>query len=245
MTADEAPPKKSDTFERTRSKIEAQIERQQEIKKREQFSRRIDIARTGLKEYEKRKYGDAAKSFHLYLKVLEEWKDVGSEGLMPAHFDAKKDAAELVLIVGVYWDLAKLYDRTQSERKQDEFKKCLNKYVIFAKNTPMEGICAESLRKYISNEKPLHKKDFQEAYKRLGGKDCFVASELTGYVSSGTVENLRFFRDEKLLPSKAGRVFVRSYYSVGPWIARLVGVFPSKLKFKLAQRLDRLSRELL
>lgn len=55
---------------------------------------------------------------------------------------------------------------------------------------------------------------------------CFVATVAFG---EGTAELtvLRRFRDEALLPTPPGRLFVRAYYAAGPSLAALVGARPS------------------
>lgn len=224
-----------ETLRRAKSKIEESIERAQELQRREMFNKRLELARQGLRDYDNKRLSDAAIAFHSYIKILEEWKKVEEGGLMPIHFDPKKDVAELVLLSGVFWDLAKLYDRTKGEKKQKEFKLYLDKFVVFAKGTPLEAVCAETLRKYVSNDKPLHKKEFAEAYKKLtDGKDCFVVSVLGDRISSRELDGLRYFRDMRLMNSRVGRSFVRNYYRFGPKLARVVDHFPSRLKDQLS-----------
>jgi hypothetical protein len=70
--------------------------------------------------------------------------------------------------------------------------------------------------------------------KRHGGSDsccivdevfdvgCFVATAAHGDATAPEVRVLRRYRDEVLRRSLAGRLFVRAYYGLGPYGARLI-----------------------
>lgn len=199
---------------------QAQAER-----KRELFRLRTDLARKAVLDYRQRKFKDAATAFHNYLRILEEWKGVQEHGLTPAHFDNTEEP-ELLLVSGVYWDLAKLYDRTVSADKKRECILYLKKFVQFSKGTPHEAMAAETMRKYIANEKPKYRQDFKNAYKALGGSDCFVMGALGDLIEADSIEGLRRFRDQVLEPMPGGRWVVSKYYEVGPVLASRVKGWP-------------------
>ncbi len=56
--------------------------------------------------------------------------------------------------------------------------------------------------------------------KALGG--CFIATAAYGDYSHPMVLHLRFFRDEYLTVTSAGRTFIRCYYRLSPSLARLI-----------------------
>jgi hypothetical protein len=62
---------------------------------------------------------------------------------------------------------------------------------------------------------------------------CFIATAVYGSDAWET-ELLRIWRDEVLLQSKAGRIFVRVYYAVSPPIARVLPYMPSATAFARA-----------
>ena len=229
-------------FGRLRSTIEKKIEQAKEERKRDMFRKRIDIARLGVADYENKKFVEATKSFHAYIQILEEWKKVPPGGLNPSLFDKKLDLPELLLITGVFWDLVKLYDRTKGERAYKDFKLYLSKYVLFVKGMPFEGLCLETMRKYIQLDKPMHRADFKDAYKKMGGTNCFIAGALLDETDVETIPALRRFRDEHLARRLSGRVFIRTYYRVGPVCAWIVERFPKSGRIALGLALDRLSR---
>ncbi|MGV9195291.1 CFI-box-CTERM domain-containing protein [Microbacterium sp. MC2] len=52
---------------------------------------------------------------------------------------------------------------------------------------------------------------------------CYVATAVYGSYDAPEVWVLRRWRDDKLLKSVGGRLFVRSYYATSPWVVRKVG----------------------
>lgn len=56
---------------------------------------------------------------------------------------------------------------------------------------------------------------------------CFVATAVYGSYDHPAVLVLRAFRDRGLMPFVWGRLFVRTYYSVGPWLAAVVRRSPT------------------
>lgn len=223
-----------------RSKIQNAIEQAQEERKRELFRQRVEIARTGIRQFDQKNIQEAVNLFYTYIRILEEWKGVHEGGLTPAHFNMQLDIHELLLLSGIYWDLAKLYDRTKTKERYTEFAHYLNQFVAFSKGMPFQSLCAESLRKYISNDKPIHKDDFKRAYVRLTDSKCFVATALMEEISGVGFVGLQNYRDEVLLPTFFGRLVVAVYYRVGPWLAALARRLPKAFRSRLGNFLDQI-----
>jgi hypothetical protein len=236
-TAKKPPEKRGIT--RARRNAELQMEHNEKMHRLAMLRRRIELAQSGVRAFEARKFPEAVKAFHSYLRILEDWKSVPEGKLTPAHFDIKADVAELLLISGVYWDLTKLYDRTKSLDKQREFKHYLEKYIMFSRGMPFQHVCMETMRKYISNDKPLHKAEFKNAYKMLGGTStCFVATSLTDVCASETLPRLRRFRDERLTGSRAGLAFIHWYYRNGVTLAEVAERAPGPVRRGMGRGLD-------
>jgi len=241
--SDKKPEKRAIT--RARRHAEMQMEYNEKAHRLAMLRRRIELAQSGVRAFENKKITDAVKAFHSYIRILEDWKGVPEGKLTPSHFDVKADVAELLLISGVYWDLAKLYDRTKSVDKQREFMHYLEKYILFARGMPFQHVCMETMRKYISNEKPVHKPEFKNAFKMLGGKSsCFVATSLMDVCDPATLPRLRRFRDERLTSSRGGRAFIDWYYENGPALALAADRAPQWFRAVLGRTLDRLARRL-
>jgi hypothetical protein len=232
-----------------RRRIQKEIENAEEDRRKRLLNQRIDIARSGVAAFQKHKIGEAVKAFHTYIRILEDLKGCGEGGLNPTMFDLRKDIQELLLISGVYWDLCKLYDRTKSTEKMGEFMHYMEKYLIFSRGMPFQVLCAETMRKYISNEKPIHMKEFKNAYNMLAVSKCFVAGALIDVTAAETTPSLRAFRDEVLSQRIAGRVFIRWYYRYGPLLAQATDFLPQSARRAMGWTLDqvanRIRREIL
>lgn len=225
------PSATGDALEDVRTKIRDRIALAEEAKKLTMQRQRIELVGKGVVAYSEKDLVLAANAFKGYIKILEDLKGVPSGGLTPAHFDQKADLAEMMLISGVYWDLVKLFDRTRSPERYAEFKSFLGKYIQFSKGMSYQTMASETMRKYIQADRPLHKKDFKEAYKNIALSNCFVATELVEYTHVDTIPALRDFRDGVLVKSRAGRGFVEWYYRNGPKMAAVIGKapFPARL----------------
>lgn len=225
-----------------RDKIEASIEKQELERKIKLQKRRLELAQEASRFYKAKNYAEATKTYHLLLRLMEETKGVKQGGLRPDLFDKKTEIADLIVLSGVFWDLAKIYDRTKSNTKgSSDFKNFLQKYVAFSKGMPYQALCAESLRKYCSQEKPVHGKDFREAYTLLSGKKCFVATALMDLITPEEMLALQNFRDQKLMSSITGKSFVSTYYKVGPFIAWILNRSPVLIRSFAANRIKTFS----
>lgn len=231
--------------EALRQRIEEQMAKAEKERQDRLFQARLNLVREAMVLYHRKKFAEATNKFKSYLKTLEDYKGVSEGELHPKHFDKEKDLTELLMITAVYWDLVKLYDRTKDPVKQKEFSHYMHKYQIFSKGMPFETVTAESLRKYIYNNKPVHKDLFKQAYKNLGGKDCFVVTAVSDYGDPLTIPTLRVFREVVLRKSTFGRAFIGIYNFIGPHLAQLVLNFPHLIRRRLALVFDRLAHRVL
>jgi hypothetical protein len=235
---------KDDKYSNVRKRAEKQIEIAELQYKQQLLQKRIDLANAGVRAYEAKRMNEAVTHFLSYIRILENWKGVGPGQLLPTHFDVKRDLTELLLISGIYWDLVKLFDRTQSEKKLKDFYHYFDKYVSFSKGLPYQALCAESLRKYLNTDKPVHRSAFKDAHRQLGGERCFVATALHDVSEEATLYRLQRFRDEVLLTTPPGRAFVKIYYAYGPVLARATDCLPDSQRRRMAWVLDRVAKAL-
>jgi len=80
------------------------------------------------------------------------------------------------------------------------------------------GLGLKEAKDYVDNLVAIHGIKPTSAPK--GG--CFVATACYGDYDAPEVMVLRQFRDDKLLKTFFGKVFVKFYYSVSPFLARLI-----------------------
>jgi len=210
--------------------------------KQKVFKMTLELAKRGAVAQDDEHFTEAIKSFQSYLRILENYKKVKEHGLTPQLFDPKKDVMELLLISGIYWDLAKIYDKSRKPNMVKEFRIYLQKFILFSKKQPFSALCSEQLRKYIDNDKPLHTGDFKSAYTALTGqRKCFVATALQDVTEPMTLHRLWNFRDIVLIQSWWGRGFIRAYDFFGPILARMTDILPKWLRGYLGKSLSRFS----
>jgi hypothetical protein len=205
--------------------------------------RRMELARNGATAFRQGKLKEAMAFYFGYIDILEKSKEVERDTLQPKHFDPKKDLAELLLLSGVYWDMAKIHDHSRG-MMDDRLKYYLDRFVMFSRGMPYQHVSAELVRRYLANGTPRHTREFKEAHIRLGGGKCFLATAVEEHLPERTIPDLRRYRDEVLLRHAAGKVFVKCYYAIGPWLAVRLIRRPAWLQRAFARLVQNLSDSL-
>lgn len=218
------------TSSKMREEIERQNRQREEEHEAELRKARLSVAKAGALALSTEAAPSAIKSFLTYIRLLEMAKKASPGGLHPSQFDIKKDLSELVVLTGIYWDLARTFDRLRGKTSHEELKRYLHQYVVFAKEMPFKNLCAETLRKYLITEKPVHRGEFRAAYKQLGGNTCFVSSSLLDLVDLETPLRLIAFRESCLMPNGIGFQVVRLYERTSPRMAMLLDRSPNWLR---------------
>lgn len=228
---------------RTRKKVKAQMEKADRERKAKLFSKRMEYARAGALAFKTGKFKDSIQYYFGYIEILEKLKEVGRDELQPKHFDSKKEVAELLLLTGVFWDLAKIHD-AGGKKAFDRLRFYLDRFVMFSRGTPFQRVSAELIRKFLVNGSPRNRKEFKNAHLQLGGGKCFLATSVEEYLPEKTLPRLRRFRDRRLLKSVQGRVFVRTYYWVGPSLAKIMIRLPEPIRKAFAKLVQNLADSL-
>jgi len=225
-----------------RSRIEKQLRRQQEEQRRELLKKRVEIAKDGLRLMQAGHTIEAIKRYQQYILILEFWKKSGRDGLTIDLFDRTKDLYEIVLLSGIYWDMAKLYDRAKRLDQKEELLLCLQKYVVFSKGMPFQALSGEALRRYLGSGRCRHRTEFKSTYNALTGERCFIATSLPSVTAPITVGRIRHFRNWTLRHTKLGRVFIRLYYRHSRKLVPFIDRAPKSLRKLAGAILDRLAR---
>lgn len=222
-----------------RERIQKNVDQAQDQRQKEMFKKRLELARSAMSAFAQKKPGEAVRSFFTYIKILEEWKKVPEGGLTPSHFDPKTEVPELILVTGIYWDLAKMFDRTKTADRYKDFQHFLDKFIVFSKGMPYEKVSGETLRKYLTHNKPMHAREFKNAYKLLVPSRCFVVAELGPLVHAPERDMLRTFRDDVLKGSRLGRRIVAHYYLRGPALAARIHTWSPIQRRRLAWLIEK------
>jgi hypothetical protein len=237
-------PEKKERPSRTilRSRIEKQLRRQQEEQRKELLKKRVEIAKEGIRLSQTGHTIESVRKYQQYILILEMWKKCGRDGLTLDIFDKTKELYEIVLLSGIYWDMAKLYDRAKKADQKEELISYLQKYVQFSKTMPFQALSGETLRKYLGSGRCKHRAEFKHAYTALTGEKCFVATSLLDVADPMTIVRLRNFRDGSLRQSYLGRRTIFAYYRLSPRLVRILDRSPKIFRRALARALDGLAK---
>lgn len=183
----------------------------------QKYQTRITIARNGHSLFQSGDYLNAIKKYNEYLNILAELNDRDVFNITPELFVGKTQVTELLLISHVYWDMAKIYEK--SDKLQDSFYKCIDQFVIFTVNQPYQVLNAEMLRKYLKSNKDSK---YHDALKRahqkiyIESKKCYIATFCFGDDHSIT-NDLRLFKN-KLAQYPLGISLIKFYYQISEFI---------------------------
>jgi hypothetical protein len=197
----------------------------------QKYQTRITIARNGHNLFQSGDYLNAIKKYNEYLNILAELNDRDIFNLTPELFAGKSQVTELLLISHVYWDMAKIYEK--SDKLQDSFYKCIDQFVIFTVNQPYQVLNAEMLRKYLKMNK---NSKYHDALKRahqkiyIESKKCYIATFCFGDNHEVT-NDLRLFKNE-IANYRFGIFFIRTYYKFSEFLIPYVYRWP-KIKYLL------------
>ncbi len=198
--------------------MSARAEKKEKARNLEQlnrrFTNRITVVKHGKVAYENGEFLAAIKHYNTYLKIIADVKQIEEKRINPGLFDPDQELSEMLLISHIYWDLAKIYDRTPNLNK--EFHRCLGQFVTFTTGHPYQVVNSEMIRRHIRSGKLINKKDFQEAYQKIyvNSKKCYVATHCFGF-ESDTTNTIRTLKP-LLLKTYLGKLFVEKYYQYSP-----------------------------
>jgi hypothetical protein len=229
-------------LKRARDHFAKQLQKVADTRKRKLMEKRFELVSFGLESLEKKQIPAAATHFRAFLYLLEESKEVKAGELTPALFDMKADIGEILLLLAVYWEMIKIYDHLKSDDGVATFNDYLNKYILFAKGSPMQAVSAEAVRRYLLGGRPVHAEEFRKAYDQLGKKPCFVVTSLWDVTQPETLPALRGFRDERLARTRTGRMMIRGYYVCGPYLADAMDRMPQGLRRLAGMAADRVAK---
>lgn len=189
-------------------------EKAKEQKKLMLWKSRVNLIKKARQHMIEKAYSDAAVQYEKYIKVLEMVFEVQTGGLTPEAFKDSARTQELTVVAGVYWDLLRIYDTSQAYGER--MKGAANKLAQFLKYTPIYPDIlrkAEAFAKTAKN--PSIIRSFIKGASENKGR-CFIATSAFESPSADEVLFLQNWRDDFLLKSKPGQVFVNIYYTLSP-----------------------------
>jgi len=198
-------------------------EKAKEQKKLMLWKSRVNLIKKARQCMHEKMYSDAAVAYEKYIKVLEVVLDCKSGELTPEAFKDSARTQELTIVASVYWDLLRIYDT--SEKYGERQALAAKKLALFLRFTP---ILPDILRKADAFLRTAKNPSVIKAFLKAADENrtrCFIATAAFEY-HSPEVELLTRWRDQVLLPSQTGKLFVHAYYFISPPIARFLDKLP-------------------
>ena len=162
-------------------------------------------------------YSEAVANYERYLRILELICECGPNELTPELLKENGRTTELTILVGVYWDLVRIYDT--NDTYHDRQKKAAEKLARFAPYTPLfvDVIKKAKIFQKTSRHPGLIKSMISKATSVKSR--CFIATAAFESSDAPEVLWLRQFRDMNLRETQYGRQFIFYYYKYSPHVA--------------------------
>jgi len=186
-------------------------------RKKRLWQSRIPLIKKGHALMSNKLYTEAAISYEKYIKVLELAFSCKPGDLTPESLKESAKTAELTVIVGVYWDLLRIYD--SNDKYSDRQKHVATQLAKFINYTPIYPDIMKKALIFVSQARhPEIVKTFITLSKKKRTR-CFVATSAFNAPASMEVLILRAYRDQILKQTFLGRKFILFYYKVSPKFA--------------------------
>jgi hypothetical protein len=200
-------------------------EKAKEHKKLMLWKSRVNLIRRARQLMSDKAYSDAAVQYEKYIKVLELVFEVGSGKLTPEAFKDSARTQELTVVAGVYWDLLRIYDT--SESYGDRMRHAGEKLSQFLKFTPVYPDIMRKAEAFSKMAKhPSIVKSFIKTAAETKGR-CFIATAAFESPYAEEVIYLQNWRDKVLVHHFAGRLFIKFYYRLSPPLASVLDRSPT------------------
>lgn len=97
-----------------------------------------------------------------------------------------------------------------------------NEIIILNFTASLMGLSSQEVSNIIKNETARQKTQHQSTNTSSSGTGCFVATATLGDYDHPVVLDLREFRDTVLSKSLIGNLFIKFYYKIGPFPAKII-----------------------
>lgn len=198
---------------------------------------RVGLVKQAKVYMNQKNFSEAAVAYEKYIRILEIIYEKKSGDLTPELFNNEARKSEMTVIASVYWDLMRIYDN--NSKYQDRLDKSAEKLAAFARFTP---IYSSIIRRAEAQSRNARNPRAFKKFLSLSGSlrpRCFIATSAFGYLSP-EVEILCRFRDDFLIKSHLGRLFIETYYLLSPRIADYIDKSP-RLKSHIRYWLSRIA----
>lgn len=200
-----------------------------EYNKKVLWKNRVDFLKQARNLMGIRAYPEAGVMYEKYMKSVAIGFEVKPSEIGPDLFKDARHKKELTVMSYVLWDLFKIYDT--SPKYADKQRVIAQKLIDFANsNSNIQADLARKLQNYAkyATNKSLTNEVLKSVDKNL--VRCFIATAAFETRLAPEVQILCAFRDQFLRRYFLGKVFIKTYYTVSPPIARALDHSPAAKK---------------
>ena len=197
------------------------------------YRNRLDYVKQAWMFEHKGEFGHAILSYEKYFEILARYHRCEKEDLLPPLFKKitddenektknEDDVHEIFLLSQVFWNLAKIYAKSDDKTHVEKCKHMVDQFVIFSTGYKFQYLNCDTCRKYLKNVNSSSLEYFEQAYQKLKihSKSCYIATWCY-QVEHPDLEIFRSFRD-KIYYCFPGKKLVDFYYSSAPPIVRFL-----------------------
>lgn len=176
---------------------------------------RLNLIRQARISISREDFAEAAASYEKYLKIIEYVYEKKREEISPQIF--KDRPKEVTIVAAALWALVDMYDVHENFReKQLSCAKLLGEMIGYT-NLYTNVVKTAAARIKTARNPQAYKTFLSVAGVKYSA--CFLATMAFRDRQHPTMQILCAFRDQILLNSYAGRIFVRYYYRFSPGLA--------------------------
>jgi hypothetical protein len=198
--------------------VRLRLEAQSKEKNRHvMWKSRVNLVKNARQMMQQKAYSEAAISYEKYIRVLEMSYDLKPGMLTPDLFGKSSRSKELTVVATAYWDLFRIYDTNPKYRNRMELAG--RKLSEFLPYSPIYPDVIKKAQIFVGSAKnnDLVRTFLSET--KTSATKCFIATAAFENPHHPVVEDFRNFRDEVLVNTHAGRIFIKIYYRVSPTLA--------------------------
>lgn len=194
----------------------------------EELAKRITVAREGRMASDKKDFSKAITCYRRFINITAQALAVEVPDLKPTLFEERVRQSESLLLSSILFDILKILDKLGTTTAKEERQMYHRLFVRFTVGQPFQHFAAENLRKFLIYRKTVKNKgEFWATYNAIRmQKFCVVATWALEGREPSRLRRLRKFRDHRLAPTGAGRIFIDLYYRHGSELVRALDKLP-------------------
>lgn len=97
-----------------------------------------------------------------------------------------------------------------------------NEIFVLTKIGESLGLDSEQINEIMKKYNQKEKEKLEQIKKQNSSSNCFIVTATMGDINHPVVNDFRYYRDNTLLKTSLGRIFIDIYYKVGPFMAKFI-----------------------